>query len=261
MTWQILLFNALLLFVFMSLAFVAARFRKRLDIVDTAWGLGFIVASEATVGVNTNTSSALLSVPALLVIIWGLRLALHIYNRNRHRKDDPRYEELTRKWRGNFWVRAYFSIFLLQGALIWVISLPLAMLGGAALDTWNWGSIADAGFALWLIGFTIEVIADWQLSAYLRLPNRPKVMSRGLWRYSRHPNYFGELTVWWGIGLIGLSVPYGWIGLLGPLTLSLLIIFVSGIPPIERRRQKDPEYRAYQRVTSPLIPLPPRTRG
>jgi steroid 5-alpha reductase family enzyme len=260
-TSQILLFSAFLLFVFMSLAFAVARFRKRLDIVDTAWGLGFIVASEATIGVNTNTRSALLSVPRLLVIIWGLRLASHIYNRNRRRKDDPRYEELTRKWRGNFWVRAYFSIFLLQGALIWVISLPLAMLAGAALDTWNWGSIADAGFALWLIGFTIEVIADWQLSAYLRLTNRPKVMSAGLWRYSRHPNYFGELTVWWGIGLIGLSVPYGWIGLLGPLTLSLLIIFVSGIPPIERRRQKDPEYRAYQKITSPLIPLPPRTRS
>jgi steroid 5-alpha reductase family enzyme len=110
------------------------------------------------------------------------------------------------------------------------------------------------GTALWFAGFTIESLADRQLRKFLANPdNKGKVMDQGLWRYSRHPNYFGELTQWWAIGLIALQVHNGWIGLLGPLTLTVLIVFISGIPPIERRKKSDPEYAAYMRRTSPLV--------
>jgi steroid 5-alpha reductase family enzyme len=193
---------------------------------------------------------------ARLVTIWGIRLAAHIYLRSRKRGDDPRYAELSKKWKGNFWLRAYVSIFLLQGALIWVVSLPIIMAGDRSLDGLSW--LTAEGVVLWLIGFLCEVAADAQLTNYLRQTKRPKVLQTGLWRYSRHPNYFGELVQWWAIGIIALQTSAGLIGLVGPLTLTLLIVFISGIPPIEKRHAKDPEYKIYQQKTSVLIPWPPK---
>lgn len=245
--------NAALLLVYMSLAFGVARTRRRLDTVDTAWGLGFVLVTWLTYVRQPSSRSLLL---ALLVTVWGLRLANHIWQRARKRGDDPRYAELTQKWQGNLWRRAYLSIFLLQGALIWVVSLPIVTATGHQLNGLGW--LSAAGALVWLLGFTIEATADRQLSTFLFQKDRPKVLQTGLWHYSRHPNYFGELAQWWGIGVIACQASYGWLGLAGPLTLSWLIIFVSGIPPIEKRRQKDPEYQAYQRRTSALVPLPPR---
>lgn len=237
----------------MTLCFMVARSRRRLDTVDTAWGLGFVIVAWSAVLQQPSTRSLVIT---LLVSVWGVRLSSHIWRRNQGREDDPRYGELSAKWHGNFWLRAYFSIFLLQGALVWLVSLPVVVAVGHQLPGLGWLTIA--GGLIWLAGFAVEAIADYQLSAFLGHEKHPKVLRTGLWRYSRHPNYFGELTQWWGIGLIALQASYGWTGLIGPLCLTILIIFVSGIPPIERRRQKDPEYRAYQRQTSPLIPLPPR---
>jgi steroid 5-alpha reductase family enzyme len=248
-----LVVNAVLLIIYMTLSFRLARAHRRLDTVDTAWGLGFVITAWA-VELQQHSPRSLLI--AVLVSVWGLRLAYHIWRRNQGREDDPRYRELSRKWRGDFWRRAYFSIFLLQGGLIWLVSLPVVMAAGAELTGLSWLSVA--GFVVWSAGFVFEAVADHQLAKFLLAKNRPKVLQTGLWRYSRHPNYFGELTQWWAIGLIALQTNYGWIGLVGPLVLTYLIVFVSGIPPIERRRQKDPEYQAYQRRTSPLIPLPPR---
>lgn len=246
-----MLINAALLLAYMSLWFVAARLRKRLDTVDIAWGLGFVVVAWASALLRHSTRSWVI---AVLVSIWGLRLASHIYRRAKTKKEDPRYEDLARKWKGNFWLRAYLSIFLLQGLLIWVVSLPIVMATNHQLRDWSWLTVA--GGLVWLTGFVIEAVADRQLAGYLRLPKKPKVLQKGLWKYSRHPNYFGELTQWWGIGIIALQAHRGWIGLLGPAVLSVLIVFVSGIPPIEKRRAKDPAYRAYQKKTSPLILLP-----
>jgi steroid 5-alpha reductase family enzyme len=250
---KLLLVNALLLFIYMTLWFAAAHARRRLDTVDTAWSLGFVVVAWS---VASQQASQRTLVIAILVSIWGLRLANHIWRRSRKHGEDPRYEELSGKWRGNFWLRAYLSIFLLQGVLIWLISLPIVVAGNRQLSGLGWLSVA--GGMIWLIGFIIEAVADRQLRLLLGRKNHPKVLQTGLWRYSRHPNYFGELTQWWGIGVIALQASYGWIGLAGPLLLSVLIIFVSGIPPIEKRRLKQPDYQAYKARTSALIPLPPR---
>lgn len=250
---EILLINLGLLFVFMSLAFLVARARQRIDTVDVCWGIGFIIVSWSTVLQQPSRPSLLV---AILVTVWGLRLAKHIFTRHKGRGDDPRYKEITGKWKGNVWQRAYVSIFLLQGLLVWLVSLPIVMLANPKLSGWCW--LVGLGAAIWLVGFVIEVIADRQLRNFLVQKDRPKVMQTGLWRYSRHPNYFGELTQWWGIGIMALSSSYGWIGLVGPLLLSYLMIFVSGIPPIEKRRLKDPEYQAYKRKTSPIILLPPK---
>jgi steroid 5-alpha reductase family enzyme len=247
----LLLLNAGLLFVYMTSWFIAARLRKRLDTVDIAWGLGFVVVAWVSALLRHSTRSWVI---AVLVSIWGVRLASHIYRRAKTKQEDPRYEALARKWKGNFWLRAYVSIFLLQGLLILIVSIPIVMATNHQYRDWSWLTIA--GGLVWLIGFAIEATADRQLAAYSRLTKRPKVLQKGLWKYSRHPNYFGELIQWWGIGIIALQTHHGWIGLFGPLVLSILIVFVSGIPPIERRRAKDLAYRAYQKKTSPLILLP-----
>ena len=253
MIGKILVINALLLFIYMTLAFGVAQARRRLDTVDVAWGLGFVLVAWAAELQQASGRSLLI---ALLVSIWGLRLAWHIGERSRKRGEDPRYVELTQNWNGNIWLRAYLSIFLVQGALIWLVSLPVVMAAGRQLHGLSWLSVLGA--LIWLAGFVFEATADRQLANFLADKNHPKVLQTGLWRYSRHPNYFGELKQWGGIGIIALQASYGWLGLLGPLILSLLIIFVSGIPPIEKRRQKDADYQLYQRRTSPLIPLPSR---
>ena len=257
MIGQILIVNAVLLLAYMSLWFLVARAKQRLDVIDTAWGLGFIVMAWSVVAQQASARSWLI---AVLVSIWGVRLALHIGRRSLQRgREDPRYEELSRQWQSNFWLHAYVRVFLLQGALVWIISLPVVMAAGSPIAGLNWLSVVGA--IIWTAGFGFEAVADRQLAEFISHENHPKVLQTGLWRYSRHPNYFGELVQWWGIGLVALQVRHGWIGLLGPLTLSWLIVFVSGIPPIERRHQDDPEYKLYRSCTSVLIPLPPHSTG
>lgn len=253
MIGQILGVNALLLLAYMSLWFCVARYRRRLDTVDTAWGLGFVVVAWS---VQVQSPSKPSLVVAVLVSIWGLRLGSHIWRRSlSHQEDDRRYQDISARWQGNYWLRAYFSIFIVQGILLMTVSLPIVLLGGKIDQN---ETIFVIGKLVWLVGFAIEVIGDHQLKKYLSLKDRPKVLETGLWRYSRHPNYFGELLLWWGIGIIALQAQNGWIGLAGPLALSVLIIFVSGIPPIEARRAKDVAYRDYQQRTSPLVPMPRR---
>jgi steroid 5-alpha reductase family enzyme len=253
MIGRLLLVNAILLFIYMTLWFTAAKIRNRLDTVDTAWGLGFVVAAWA-VAVQEQTSRSF--VIALLVSVWGIRLANHIWQRSKIKGEDPRYEEIASKWKGNKWLTAFYSIFMTQGLLIWIVSLPIVMAAGTLRDGMSWLTIF--GGVIWLKGFVIEAVADKQLGNFLRTKNHPKLLQTGLWKYSRHPNYFGELVQWWGIGVIALQAAYGYIGLIGPLVISILIIFVSGIPPIERRKANDKEYQDYKRRTSSLVPLPPR---
>lgn len=250
---HLLLVNALLLFAVMTLGWYVAYRRQRLDTVDMFWGIGFVVVAWAVFAQQPSFRSLVILV---LVTAWGWRLAAHIYERTKVKKDDPRYLELQSKWRGNVWRRAYVSIFLLQGALVWVVSLPVVMAANDKIDGFGW--LTTVGLLLWMIGFVTEYTADSQLATFVRKKHKTSVLQTGLWRYSRHPNYFGELLQWWAIALIALQASWGWIGLLGPLMLTYLILFVSGLPPIERRRKDDPEYQKYKQRTSPLIPLPPQ---
>jgi steroid 5-alpha reductase family enzyme len=257
MVLHLLIVNLALLIAYMTAWFLLARKRQRLDTVDSAWGGGFTVAAWA---VALQAPSARTLVVALLITVWSGRLTNHIARRSRKNNDDPRYVVMAEKWKGNLWARAYVSLFLTQGFLIWVISLPVVMAANNALSGLTW--LTALGAAVWLSGFIIESVADKQLARFVsNKSNKGKVLDTGLWRYSRHPNYFGELTQWWGIGVIALQVAYGWAGLLGPLVLTVLIIFVSGIPPIEKRRQGNEAYQEYKKHTSPLIPLPRKAKA
>jgi len=193
-----------------------------------------------------------------LVTIWSGRLTSHLAKRSSQGQEDPRYVEMAKKWKGDLWTRAYWSIFITQGLLIWLIGLPLVLNAGILHDQWAW--LTNLAIIIWFAGFIFESVADNQLSRFRSdAANKGKNMDHGLWRYSRHPNYFGELVQWWAIGLLALQVAWGWIGLVGPLLLTILIVFVSGIPPIEKKRKDNAEYQAYKKRTSVLIPLPPRT--
>ena len=255
MTARILLINAIVLLVFMTAVFVVARARDRIDTVDSAWGIAYIVAAWSVVIQASNSHTVLI---AVLVTIWGLRLTRHLFMRSSRRgADDPRYQEMRDNWKGNVWLRAYGIVFLLQGFLVWVISLPIVMAAGQLLPQAHW--LSYTGVAIWLAGFITESIADSQLAAFVAAKKgKDAVLNTGLWRYSRHPNYFGEITQWWAIGLIACQTGFGWLGLIGPAVLTITIVLVSGIPPIEARRKKNPEYVTYMAHTSPLIPLPRR---
>jgi steroid 5-alpha reductase family enzyme len=225
--------------------------RKRLDTVDAAYGGGFVVAAMLVAGQEGFARDWLI---AALVLIWATRLTNHIVERSQKRGEDPRYTAITKKWKkGNYWLRAYVSIFLVQGVLIWIVTLPVVLAANTLVQACGWFIIIGA--IVWAKGFVIEFFADSQLRQFISDPkNKGQILQSGLWRYSRHPNYYGEIVQWLGIGIIACSARFGWIGLIGPLALALTIYFVSGIPPIENRKKSDPKYKEYMQHTSVLVP-------
>lgn len=246
--------------IFMSGVFVIGRRIRRYDLVDVAWGLVFILIAMTSL-LFSDDISPLQVVVLGMMMVWGLRLSIHIYRRFRSTtNEDRRYVELRKKWRSeNEAISIFFRIFMVQAVLATVICLPVIFIN------WVDGDIklgfAIVGISLWAVGFLIESIADWQLRSFVaNQKNKGQLMMRGLWRYSRHPNYFGELTMWWGIGIVALGIPYGWIGLIGPLVISYIIIFVSGVPPTEAVSARKPGWDNYRRRTSVLIPWFTKTK-
>lgn len=247
---------AFAVFVYMTLGFAVSILRKRNDIADTLWGLGFILVAVLTLFLAGNFYERQLLVTTL-VTLWGLRLTLHIYLRNRDKPEDHRYEEMKKKWKGNFYLRSYTFVFLTQGFLLLLISIPVIFINassGAGFTLLDW-----MGVAVWIVGFYFETIGDYQLAQFINNPkNKGHVMQFGLWRYTRHPNYFGEVTQWWGIFVISLSVAGGVFTILGPLVITILILKISGIPLLEKKYAGRPEFEAYKTRTSMFFPLPPK---
>jgi len=253
MPLQIFAVNLIVIIMFMTIVWLIAKQRRRLDTVDTVWGMGFIVAALATLLQQPNVRSGIV---LALVTLWGGRLSLHLAKRSAGRDEDPRYDALSKKWKGNFWVRAYLSIFLTQGLLIWLISAPIVFAANQTVV--NGPVLLIVGVMLWIVGYVFEVVGDRQLRDFIAA-KKGKVMDQGLWRFSRHPNYFGEISQWFGIAIIASAASWGWLGFIGPVILAYVIIFISGIAMTEKKHAKDPDWRAYQKRTSVLIPLPPRS--
>jgi steroid 5-alpha reductase family enzyme len=236
--------------------FLAALKLRRNDVADVAWGAGFIVLTLAG-----HLAAATVSVRGLLllalVILWGLRLSLYIAGRNLGKAEDPRYRKWREEWGAHATVRAFFQVFLLQGYLAVIILLPVTYVLAHPENSLT--ALDAVGFAFWLTGFGFEAIGDRQLARFKKdATNRGRIMSSGLWKYTRHPNYFGEVTLWWGIWLIACTVPGGWKTFIGPVTISYLILRVSGIPLLEKRYEENTEFSEYRRRTSAFLPLPPK---
>lgn len=245
---------ALALFLYMSAWFIVACLLRRNDIADIAWGLGFVLMSWLAFSFSEMSLRSVLV--NILVTIWGLRLAWHIARRNLRKPEDSRYAAWRATWK-HFYLRSYFQIFLLQGVFLYVILLPVLFIHASASESLH---LLDAlGVMIWVIGFFFESVGDRQLKDFLKDPaNKGKIMDQGLWAYSRHPNYFGEVLQWWGIFLLAASLPYGYLTIVSPVTITLLILFVSGVPILEKKYAGRPDFEAYKKRTSMFIPLPPR---
>lgn len=238
--------------IWMHILFIIACARKDNSIVDVGWGLGFIIVGLIGLwrGHNYTAQNFLI---LSMTIVWALRISTHILIRNWGKGEDPRYKAWRIAWKDFFFIRSYLQIFILQGLMLWIISLPIIFKLDAK-DTFL--SIYDyIGFYVWLIGLVCESIADYQLMHFLKDPlNKGHVMKAGLWKYSRHPNYFGEALVWWGFGIMALTSPYGFFALISPVTITILLRFVSGVPLAEAQMQHLPEFKQYCRETNIFTP-------
>ncbi len=240
----------------MAATFVVAWWRRDNSIVDVTYGLAFVLATVVTfvLSPTRHPREALLLV---LVTIWGVRLATHLLVRKWNQGEDFRYRAWRESWGEWFLLRSILQIYALQGAIILVILTPVLLLrrapGGAL------GGLDLVGVALWVVGFLFEAIGDAQLLVWKRDPShRGRFIRHGLWRFTRHPNYFGEATLWWGVFLIGLAAPRGVLGIVSPVAITLLLLVVSGIPMLEKKWAGDPEFEAYRRATSPFFPWLPK---
>ncbi len=252
---------------------------RNVSIVDIFWGLGFVLVNAVyfTLGSGDRHRQWLLLV---LASLWGLRLAGYLAWRNIGKPEDFRYQKFRQDYGAErYWWVSYFQVFLLQGVLMWLISAPLAAAmycvpieavdGGIGFwgalklaeikDSYGLHWLDYAGIVLWGIGFFFESVGDAQLAAFKAKPeNKGQVMDRGLWRYTRHPNYFGDTAVWWGFGLIAVSAGGYW-AFLGTLLMTGLIIKVSGVALLEKSlKTQKPQYAEYIRKTSAFIPWFPR---
>jgi steroid 5-alpha reductase family enzyme len=228
------------------------------SIVDIWWGPG--VAAVAAVAFALGGGAALRSVLLLgMIALWGLRLGAHLLWRNAGRGEDPRYQAMRRHHGVRFpWI-SLATVFGLQGALQWLVALPvqLALLAPGPQPL---GALDAAGVALFALGLFFEAAGDWQLARFKADPaNAGRVLERGLWRYTRHPNYFGDCTAHWGLFVVALATPWGWLGAVGPVAMTVLLLRVSGVALLERSiGKRRPAYSDYQRRTSAFIPWPPR---
>jgi steroid 5-alpha reductase family enzyme len=241
------------------LVWAASLALRDASIVDVFWGAGFVVVAWICFAVGHGDEGRRLLL-AVLVTIWGLRLAVHIGRRNLGKGEDRRYAAMRERDGGRFWLTSLYRVYATQAVVLWVVSLPLqagaSLGGGRGLDAFD-----VAGAIVWLIGFAFEAIGDLQLTRFKADPgNRGRVMDRGLWRYTRHPNYFGDATVWWGLGIValGAGAAAAW-GLAGSAMDTLILTRVSGKPVLEKDIEtRRPGYREYVERTSGFLPLPPR---
>lgn len=258
MTLALLVQNASLVLALMTALWVVSVFRRDASIVDPWWSIAFLLVTGRTaVSAGLTPAKTLL---LLLVAIWAIRLWLHLLLRSRGRPEDPRYAAFRRRYGpARYWWISFFQVFLLQGCLAVLISAPLQLAAAApAPDPIGWTALA--GLLVFGIGLALEVVADAQLQAFRSDPaHSGGVLDTGLWRFSRHPNYFGEAVLWWGFWLFAVGHPCGWVSLAAPLLMTFLLVRVSGVAMLDAHlRATKPGYADYIRRTSAFLLRRPR---
>ena len=249
---------ALIIFILVTLLWIVSIFITNVSIVDIFWGLGFVVVNTYYVFMSGDLTPRKLLI-LILVSIWGLRLALYLAFRNIGKGEDFRYQKFRHFYGVNrYWWISYFQTFLLQGALIMIVSLPL--LGISQNNQFENLKLLDyMGLIIWVIGFSFEAGGDFQLSRFKKgAHNKGKVLNKGFWKYTRHPNYFGDSAVWWAYALISVAAGSYW-QILGAVIMTLLIIKVSGVSLLEKTLNKSkPQYKEYITKTNAFFPWFPK---
>lgn len=246
------------IFVLVTLLWLVSVAITNASIVDIFWGFGFVVLAWSYFLLNTNGSERQILV-LVLVTVWGLRLTIHLARRNIGKGEDYRYQNFRKQYGESYWWKGYFQTFLLQGTLMVIIVAPVLVAMYQPMPQ-NLVFLDWLGVIVWLIGIVFEAVGDWQLARFKAIPgNKGKVLRTGLWRFTRHPNYFGDAMVWWGLFLIALAVPYGWLSIVGPVLMTFLLMRVSGVSMLEKTlKETKPEYQNYVRCTSAFFPMPPK---
>ena len=257
------LFSLIIVLSFTTCIFFIAQIKKDNSIIDVCYGLGFIITAivlsiQRLQDAALSTTSLLI---LILILIWGTRLTTRIYLKNKGKEEDFRYKtwrlEWERKGHRYYLARAYLQIFILQGFIISIVLLPFTLSLAQYTST---GSFASIGLIIWIVGFLFETIGDSQLDSWIKNKSTHKgmIMTTGLWKYTRHPNYFGESSMWLGLACIALSSSLSYAVILSPLLITYLLLFVSGIPILEKKWKGVKEWEAYKKKTSAFLPLPPR---
>lgn len=244
-----------------AMMFVIWLFSVRLrnaSIVDIFWGSGFVVGGWLYFAL-TDASSPRKWLVVGLVTLWGLRLTIHLFVRNHGKGEDYRYREMRERHGSRFWWVSFWTVYVVQGVIMWIVGLPLwvAMRGAEPVRlTW----IDGLGLAVFLIGLFFETVGDWQLTRFKSDPsNRGKLLTTGLWRYTRHPNYFGDALIWWGLTLFALATPGSTWVLISPLLMTFLLMRVSGVSLLEQKlRESKPGFGDYVDRTNAFLPWFPR---
>lgn len=243
--------------VYVLAQWISSVWLRDASIVDRFWGGGFVLIAAVAL-LHTGASDVRPWIVMVMVAIWGLRLSAYLTWRNWGGGEDYRYQAMRKRHGDAFWWKSLYIVFGLQGFLTWFIGLPLMLtMISANSSPLSW--IDDAGIALWAIGLAFESVGDWQLARFKANPeNKGRVMDRGLWRYTRHPNYFGDALLWWGMFIVTLSATGAYWTVICPIAMTFLLMRVSGVPLLERRLNKTrPEYADYAARTSAFFPWPP----
>jgi steroid 5-alpha reductase family enzyme len=257
-TITVMMMNFLAVLAMMLIGWLVSLIYRNVTIVDSLWGLGFVIIAWLTFSMAGGYLGRKLLI-VLLVTLWGVRLVLHLSWRNWGHGEDPRYANWRRKSGDGFWLVSLFKVFILQAVFLWVISLAL-----------QWGQLSAqpsgliwldyVGLGIWLVGFFFEAVGDFQLALFKAgTDQKGRVMDQGLWAYSRHPNYFGESLIWWGIFVIALATRSGWWTILSPVIITTVLLKMTGVSLMEKAIvHTRPGYRDYIRRTNAFFPWFPK---
>lgn len=242
----------IVILLYFCIGYFIGRALKNNGIVDILWGLGFVITTVYLVfmyGIKNNATLIILGI----ITLWGIRLSLRIYFRNKGKKEDFRYAKWREEWGKYVNVRAFFQIYMLQALVMFVMMLPIYYIVSTN-RTPNY-YILSVGSLIWLIGYIFEVVGDYQLDKFKKnIQEKGKIMKKGLWRYTRHPNYFGEATMWWGIFIISYSIAQNIFAIISPILITYLLLFVSGVPLLEKRYEGNKEFEKYKKETNKFFP-------
>jgi len=250
---QIFSIAGITIFTYMVLIYLIAQSVKNNSIVDIGWGLGFVIMTFILIISSEKIFPSML-ILSLMILIWGIRLSFYIYQRNLGKPEDFRYANWRKEWgKRQAWI-AFFKIFMLQGVIMWIVATPIMLV--FFRNTPLPGLTGIAGIIIYLSGLIFEVIGDSQMKKFKTVPeNQGKIITIGLWKYTRHPNYFGEALLWWGIGIYTFSVSGFWYCFISPVIITLLLRYVSGVPMLEEKYKNREDFRIYASRTSIFIPL------
>jgi steroid 5-alpha reductase family enzyme len=237
----------------MILMFIIAQIEKNNSIVDIGWGIGFILIALMLM-LTSNRIHIKDLILFSMISLWGLRLTFHIYYRSRGKGEDFRYANWRKEWGKNAAIIAFFKVFMLQGIIMLIIAYPIMVIFNSFND--HLTGINFLGLSIFLFGLLFESIGDYQLTIFKKNPaNKRKIIISGLWKLTRHPNYFGEVVLWWGIGIYTIGSDLYLSAFISPLTLNLLLLYVSGIPMLEKKYAGNTEWENYKKITPAFFPF------